>query len=135
MFGDLLFLLRFLLLSCHPELRRVTCCYSTFLFHYYYVTPTSVGWHITMLRFFFTYYYYKMCITPTAVGWQIAILCFFFTIIILILLPHIFVRSISRRCLHQTLWNLVLLRVDFFKMAAVAMETAMRKNKKALKWS
>ena len=54
-------------------------------------------------------YYY---ITPTVVGWCIAILRFFFTIIILILiiiniLPHIFVRSISRRCHDQTLWNLV----------------------------
>ena len=42
-------------------------------------------------------------VTPTSVGWRIAILLFFFTII----LPHIFVRSISRRCLDQTLWNLV----------------------------
>jgi hypothetical protein len=39
-----------------------------------------------------------------SVGWRIAILRFFFTIIIL---PHIFVCSISRRCLDQTLWNLV----------------------------
>ena len=45
-------------------------------------------------------------ITPTAVGWCIAILRFFF-IIIIIILPHIFVRSISRRCLNQTFWNLV----------------------------
>ena len=44
-------------------------------------------------------------ITPTTVGWCIAILRFFFTIILI--LPHIFVRSISRRCLDQTLWNLV----------------------------
>ena len=52
-----------------------------------------------------SYYYY---ITPTVVGWWIAILRFFFTIIIiLIILPHIFVCSISRRCLDQTLWNLV----------------------------
>ena len=51
-----------------------------------------------------SYYYYY--ITPTVVGWCIAILRFFFTII-LIILPHIFVRSISRRCLDQTLWNLV----------------------------
>jgi hypothetical protein len=51
----------------------------------------------------FSYY-----ITPTVVGWCIAILRFFFTIIIiLIIFPHIFVRSISRRCLDQTLWNLV----------------------------
>jgi hypothetical protein len=49
-----------------------------------------------------SYYYY---VTPNAVGWRIAILRFFFTIIII--LPHIFVRSISRRCLEQTLWNLV----------------------------
>jgi hypothetical protein len=35
-------------------------------------------------------------------GWCIAILRFFFTII----LPHIFVCLISRRCLDQTLWNL-----------------------------
>jgi hypothetical protein len=47
-------------------------------------------------------------ITPTVVGWCIAILRFFFTIIIiLIILPHIFVHSISRRCLDQTLWNRV----------------------------
>jgi hypothetical protein len=51
-----------------------------------------------------SYYYYY--ITPTVVGWCIAILHFFFTIIIIIL-PHIFVHSISRRCLDQTLWNLV----------------------------
>jgi hypothetical protein len=44
-------------------------------------------------------------ITPTVVGWCIAILRFFFTIILI--LPHNFVRSISRRCLDQTLWNLV----------------------------
>jgi hypothetical protein len=50
------------------------------------------------------YYYYYYYITPTVVGWCIAILRFFFTIIIL---PHIIVRSISRRCLDQTLWNLV----------------------------
>ena len=53
-------------------------------------------------------YYYYYYITPTAVGWCIAILRFFFTnIIILIILPHIFVRSISHRCHDQTLWNLV----------------------------
>jgi hypothetical protein len=46
-------------------------------------------------------------ITPTVVGWCIVILRFFFTIIIIIILPHIFVHSISRRCLDQTLWNLV----------------------------
>ena len=51
---------------------------------------------------YYSYYY----VTPNAVGWRIAILHFFFTIIIIIL-PHIFVRSISRRCLNQTLWNLV----------------------------
>jgi hypothetical protein len=51
-------------------------------------------------------YYYYYYVTPNAVGWRIAILRFFFTIIIIIL-PHIFVRSISRRCLDQTLWNLV----------------------------
>ena len=51
-----------------------------------------------------SYYYYY--ITQTAVGWCIAILRFFFTILIIIL-PHIFIRSISRRCLNQTLWNLV----------------------------
>jgi hypothetical protein len=64
--------------------------YVKFLFHYYY----------------YSYYYY---VTPNAVGWRIAILHFFFTIIIIliIILPHIFVCSISRRCLDQTLWNLV----------------------------
>ena len=41
------------------------------------------------------------------VGWCIVILPFFFTIIIIILLPQIFVRSISRSCLDQTLWNQV----------------------------
>jgi hypothetical protein len=53
-------------------------------------------------------YMRKLCnyVTPTPVVWCIAILRFFFTIIINIL-PHIFVRSISRRCLDQTLWNLV----------------------------
>jgi hypothetical protein len=51
------------------------------------------------------YYYYYYYITPTVVGWCIVILRFFFTIILI--LPHIFVRSISRRCLDQTLWNLV----------------------------
>jgi hypothetical protein len=56
--------------------------------------------------FLFHYYYYSYYITPTVVGWCIAILRFFFTIIIIIL-SHIFVRSIFRRCLDQTLWNLV----------------------------
>ena len=51
------------------------------------------------------YYYYYYYITPTVVGWCIAILRFFFTIILI--LPLIFVRSISRRCLDKTLWNLV----------------------------
>jgi hypothetical protein len=63
-------------------------CYSTLLFHYYS----------------YSYYYY---ITPTAVGWCIAILHFFFTIILILILPHIFVCSISRRCFDQALWNLV----------------------------
>ena len=56
------------------------------------------------------YYYYYYYVTPNAVGWRIAILRFFFTIItiiLIIILPHIFVHSISRRCLDQTLWNLV----------------------------
>jgi hypothetical protein len=35
------------------------------------------------------------------------VLLFYFFTIIIVLLPHIFVRSISRRCLDQTLWNLV----------------------------
>ena len=76
-------LLLFLLLR-HPERSRVTYCYSTFLFHYYYVTPNAVGWRIAILRFFFT-----------------------IIIILIIIFPYIFVRSISRRCLDQTLWNLV----------------------------
>jgi hypothetical protein len=81
---DILCLLHFLLLFLlhHSDCCRVMYCYSTFLFHYYY--------------------YY---VTPNAVGWRIAILRFFFTIIII--LPQIFVCSISRRCLDQTLWNLV----------------------------
>jgi hypothetical protein len=87
----------------------------------YYITPTAVGWCIVILllhhpdcclvmyccsAFLFHYYYYSYYITPTVVGWCIAILRFFFTIIIIIL-SHIFVRSIFRRCLDQTLWNLV----------------------------
>ena len=88
-----------------------------------------------------SYYYY---ITPTVVGWCIVILRFFFSILIILILPHIFVRSISRRCLDQILWNLVgisyamwscAFNVDFFKMAAIAMETAkMVKNWKTQKW-
>jgi hypothetical protein len=53
--GDILCLLRFLL--HHPDCCRVMYCYSMFLFHYYYsyyVTPNAVGWHIVILRFFFT---------------------------------------------------------------------------------
>jgi hypothetical protein len=48
-------------------------------------------------------------ITTTVVGRCIVILRFFFTIlfILILILPHIFVRSIFRRCLDQTLWNLV----------------------------
>jgi hypothetical protein len=59
-------------------------------------------------------------ITPTVVGWCIAILRFFFTIIIIILiiLPHIFVRSISLRCLDQTLWNLVGISYAMWSCAA-----------------
>ena len=46
-------------------------------------------------------YYYYYYITPTVVRWCIVILRFFFTIIIILILilPHTFVRSISRRCL------------------------------------
>jgi hypothetical protein len=64
----------------HPDSSQVMYCYSMFFFHYYYyyVIPTTVRWRIAILRFFLT-----------------------------IILPHIFVRSISRRCLDQTLWNLV----------------------------
>jgi hypothetical protein len=41
-------------------------------------------------------------------GWGDVRYCFAMAIlVILIILPHIFVRSISRRCLDQTLWNLV----------------------------
>ena len=52
-----------------------------------------------------SYYYYY--INPTAVGWCIAILRFFFPILIILILPHNFVRHFSRRFLDQTLWNLV----------------------------
>jgi hypothetical protein len=75
----LLFYVSFWLFLRHPERSQVTYCYSTFLFHYYYVAPNAVGWRIAILRFFFT----------------------------IIILPHIFVRSISWRCPDQTLWNLV----------------------------
>jgi hypothetical protein len=82
---DILLLLCFLL--HHPDYCRVMYCYSTFLFHYYYyVTQNAVGWRIAILRFFFT---------------------IIIIIIIIIVLLHIFVRSISQRCLDQTLWNLV----------------------------
>ena len=87
-------------------------------------------------------YYY---ITPTVCGWCIVILCLFFTIILI--LPHIFACSISRRCLDQILWNLVGISYAmwscalkgwfFLKMAAVAMEMAkmLKKIKKTQKWS
>jgi hypothetical protein len=52
------------------------------------------------------HYFYYYYVTPNSIGWRVAILRFFFTIIILIL-PHIFVCSNFRRCLDQTLWNLV----------------------------
>jgi hypothetical protein len=55
---------------------------------------------------YYYHYYYYYYVTPNAVGWRIAILRFFFTIIIILILPHIFVRSISRRCLDQTLWGI-----------------------------
>jgi hypothetical protein len=50
----LLFYVSFSLLLHHPDCCRVMYCYSTFLFHYYYITPTAVGWCIAILRFFFT---------------------------------------------------------------------------------
>jgi hypothetical protein len=50
---DILCLLRFLLLLHHPDCCRVMYCYSTFLFHYYYITSTIAGWCIAILRFFF----------------------------------------------------------------------------------
>jgi hypothetical protein len=62
----------------------------------------------------------------TVVGWCIAILRFFFTIIIIIIiLPYIFVRSVSRRCLDQTLWNWwkeskIILNPPFFVSMATA---------------
>jgi hypothetical protein len=49
---DILCLLRFLLLLHHPDCCRVMYCYSTFLFHYYYITSTIVGWCIAILRFY-----------------------------------------------------------------------------------
>jgi hypothetical protein len=65
-----------------PKQRLVTYCFCSVSssYYYYYITPTAVGWCIAILRFFF---------------------------INIIILPHIFVRSISRRCHDQTLWNLV----------------------------
>jgi hypothetical protein len=70
---------------CHviksPNQCLETYCFCSVSYYYYYVTPNAVGWRIAILRFFFT--------------------------IIIIILPHIFVRSISQRCLDQTLWNLV----------------------------
>ena len=56
---------------------------------------------VVPVSYYYCYYYY---VTPTAVGWRFAILIF---VTIIIILPHIFVRSISRWCLDQTLWNLV----------------------------
>jgi hypothetical protein len=94
------------------------------LLFYYYITPTVVLWCIAVLRFFFTiiiilitspqllsgdvllFYVSFSLLLLHHPGWCIAILRFFFTIIIIIL-SHIFVRSIFRRCLDQTLWNLV----------------------------
>jgi hypothetical protein len=76
--------------------------------------------------------------------------CLYFTIILILILililRHIFVLSISRRCLDQTLWNLIGIAYAmwscafkgcfFFNMAAVAMETAkMLKKWKTQKWS
>ena len=53
--GDvLLFCVSFSLLLHHPDCCRVIYCYSTLLFHYYYITPTAVGWCIVILRFLFT---------------------------------------------------------------------------------
>ena len=52
--GDLLlFYVSFSLLLHHPDCCREMYCYSTFLFHYYYIIPTVVGWCIVILRFFF----------------------------------------------------------------------------------
>jgi hypothetical protein len=65
-----------------PKQRLETYCFCS-LSYYYYITPTAVGLCIVILRFFFT------------------------ILILIIILPHIFVSSISRRCLDQTLWNLV----------------------------
>jgi hypothetical protein len=62
----------------------------------------SLGDILCLLRFFFLLLFLLLH-HPDFCRWCIAIL--FFTIIIL--LPHIFVHSISRRCLDQTLWNLV----------------------------
>jgi hypothetical protein len=74
----------------------------------YYITMTC---RVILLLFYITFHYYSYSyyyyITPTAVGWCIAILHFFFTIILILILPHIFVCSISRRCFDQALWNLV----------------------------
>ena len=87
-----------------------------------------------------SYYYYY--VTPNAVGWRIAILRFFFTIIIIIILPHIFVRSISQRCLDQTLWNLVGISYAMWKCAFKEFIFSkwlslakMLKNWKTQKWS
>jgi hypothetical protein len=64
---------------------------------YNYVPQTMFGRHIVFAPFLIT--------SPWLLSGCIAILRFFFTIILI--LPHIFVRLISQRCLDKTLWNFV----------------------------
>ena len=118
--GDvLLFYVSFSLLLHHPDCCQVMYCYSTFLFHYYCITPTVVRWCIAILRFFFTIITSPRLLSGDVLLFYVSfslllhhpdccrVMYCYSIILIILLLPYIFVRSISQRCLDQTLGNLV----------------------------
>ena len=78
-FGRHIVFAPFLITSPEP-----TCCYSTFLVHYDYITPTVVGWCIAILRIFCT-----IIMAPKRSLWDILLLlCFLLLLILLLLLHH-----------------------------------------------
>ena len=105
--GDILCLLRFLLLH-HPDCCRVMYCYSTFLFHYYSYSYSYSSTQFCPLDFSEMPWSNFGNRGTKIMGWGDVRYCFAMAILVLIInFPHIIVRSISRRYLDQTLWNLV----------------------------
>ena len=131
------------------------CFYQTVVNLCSYVPQTWFGRHIVFAPYLikspnevwrlivFATFLIIIIIAPKRSLWDILLLlCVLLLLLLLFLLllfhfSHNFVRLLSRRCLYQTLWNLVgityamwscVFKCWFFQNAAVAMETAKMLN-------